>query len=219
MNNIFENISEKEKIKLLNLLEAHETFFKKDKDISVNVKDMDALCIVESGLVQILKTDVNGNRTIIEEIEENQVFGNSIYNIMDSDYTIITKEDTEIIVLDYKTVMSKEERPVYYNHFIKNLLDIYKDKIRQCNDRITVLTNKSIRDKLLAYFNLLRKGAKTTIIYLPFSFTDLADYLAVNRSAMSRELSNLRVEGLIEIQGRKIKLYYDKERWSLKCNL
>ena len=209
MNNVFANISEKEKVKLLNFLEGHEIYFKKDKDISVSVKDKDALCIVENGLVQIIKTDVNGNRTIIEEIEENQVFGPSISNIMDSDYSIITKEDTELIILDYKTIISKEERPVYYNHFIKNLLDIYQDKIRQSNDRIAILTNKTIRDKLLAYFNMMRKGVNTRIIYLPFSYTDLADYLAVNRSAMSREISNLKVEGLIEVDGKKIKLHFD----------
>ena len=56
---------------------------------------------------------------------------------------------------------------------------------------------------------MMRTGAGSKIIYLPFSFTDLADYLAVNRSAMSREISNLKEEGLIEVNGKKIKLLFD----------
>ena len=209
MKSIFENISDKEKIKLLNSLEGHETHFKKDKDISVSVRDMNSLCIVEKGRIQIIKTDANGNRTIIEEIDENEIFGSSISNIMDSDYSILTKEDSIIIFLDYKTVINKEEKTACYLQFIKNLLNIYQEKINQNNDRIAILTNKTIRDKLLAYFNMMRTGAGSKIIYLPFSFTDLADYLAVNRSAMSREISNLKEEGLIEVNGKKIKLLFD----------
>ena len=72
------------------------------------------------------------------------------------------------------------------------------------------MTNKSTRDKLLAYFNMVSRRNGSRIIYLPFSYTDLADYLAVNRSAMTRELSNMKVEGLIETKGRRIKLLFDR---------
>ena len=76
------------------------------------------------------------------------------------------------------------------------------------NERIEILTKKTIRDKLLEYFNIYRKKHASKIIYLPFSFTDLADFLAVDRSAMTRELKNLKEEGFIETKGRRITLLY-----------
>lgn len=210
MKNIFKNMTEKERLKLLDFLESHSINFKKDVDISLSVKDDSSICIVLYGYLQIIKTDLNGNRTIIEELSENSVFGGAISNIKNSEYSVITKEDSSIIVLDYNVIISRDDPKVsYYNKFIKNLLEILIDKIESNNTRIEILTNKTIRDRLLSYFNSMSKGVNTRTIYLPFNFTDLADYLAVNRSAMSREIGNLKEEGLIEVQGKKIKLLYD----------
>ena len=80
------------------------------------------------------------------------------------------------------------------------------NKIQKNNERIEILTNKTTRDKLLTYFKMNSNEGNNRTIYLPFSLTDLADYLSVNRSAMSRELKYLKDEGFIEIKGRKIKL-------------
>ena len=92
-----------------------------------------------------------------------------------------------------------------------NLLKIISQKIQENNERIEILTNKTIRDKLLAYFRNNTKNSNNRIVYLPFTLTDLADYLAVNRSAMSRELKNLKDEGFIEIKNKKIKLLFDAD--------
>ena len=97
-----------------------------------------------------------------------------------------------------------------YNQFIKNMLQIISSKIQEKNERIEILTKKTIRNRLLEYFNITRSNYGSKIIYLPFTFTDLADYLAIDRCAMSRELKYLKEEGLIEIKGRRITLLYDK---------
>lgn len=81
-------------------------------------------------------------------------------------------------------------------------------KIKEYNERIEILANKTIRNKLLAYFKITSKKSKSKIIYLPFNFSELADYLVVDRCAMSRELKNLKDDGLIEVEGKKIKLFY-----------
>lgn len=209
MKNIFKNISDKERLKLLDFLESHKINLKKDIDISMSVNDSRSICIVIYGYLQIIKTDFNGNRIIIEELTENSIFGGAISNIKNNEYSVITKEDSSIIVLDYNLIINKEDNKLpYYNKFIKNLLEILIDKIEANNKRIEILTNKTIRDRLLSYFNSMSKGVNTRTIYLPFNFTDLADYLAVNRSAMSREIGNLKDEGIIEVQGKKIKLLY-----------
>ena len=96
----------------------------------------------------------------------------------------------------------------YYNQFIKNLLKILTDKISERNKRIEILTKKSIRDKLLEYFKINSQRTGSKIVYLPFTFTELADYLAVDRSAMSREMKYLKEEGFIQVSNKKITLLY-----------
>ena len=208
MNNIFENISSKEVSKIMEILNAHVVKFPKNKNISVSVKDVDSMCIVLKGLVNIIKNDEKGNYAVVEEIEDNQVFGSILSNIVNPEYEVITKEETTIIVLDYNQILSLDNKSNYYAQFIKNILNIYQEKIKRNNERIEVLTNKTIRDKLLAYFNIISNTGTIKTIYLPFSYSDLANYLGVNRSAMTRELNNLKEEGIIETNGRKIKLHY-----------
>ena len=76
------------------------------------------------------------------------------------------------------------------------------------NEHIEILSERSIRNKLLEYFNINSKKNGSRYIYLPFNFSDLANYLAIDRSAMSRELSYLKEEGFISIKGKKITLLY-----------
>lgn len=74
------------------------------------------------------------------------------------------------------------------------------------NMRIELLTKKNTRDKLLSYFNIISSKNFSKTFTLPFSLTDLADYLSVDRSAMMRELSHLKEEGFIEKKGNRITL-------------
>lgn len=209
MDELFKGIDDKQKQKLLKVLEATTSHFKKNNIILSSVKKNNIICIVLSGHIQIIKTDYNGNRTIIENLKEHSVFGSITSSIANNEYDIITKADSTIIIIDLNEIINYSETNTnYFNVFLKNLLKIMSDKIKLNNERIEILTNKTIRDKLLAYFkiNVIKNESKT--IYLPFSLTDLADYLAVNRSAMSRELKNLKDEGLIEVKNGKIKLLY-----------
>ena len=209
MNKLFNKISVNQERKLLHMLETSILFFKKDNTILSTVKD-NIIGIILEGHAQIIRTDYNGNRTIIEELEEESVFGSFISALKSDECEIITKEDTKVLIIDYDRIIEDDYNKPYYNQFIKNLLDITTNIIDEKNDRIEVLTKKTIRDKLLEYFNIYSTRRGTHIIYLPFSLTDFADYLAVDRSAMSRELKNLKDEGFIEQTGRKIILKYRK---------
>lgn len=210
MNNLFENIDNRYKARLLKELEANTFLFKKNNIILSSVKQDNIICILVTGHLQIIKTDYNGNRIIIEDLKENSVFGSITSSIANSEYDILTKEDSKIIVIDFNEIINYDEyKTIYFNQFLKNLLLIMSDKIKKNNERIEILTNKTTRDKLLVYFRMNTNGGNNRTLYLPFTLTDLADYLAVNRSAMSRELKNLRDDGFIEVKGRKIKLLYD----------
>lgn len=209
MVNLFDNISDRNKEKLLRYLEANYFVFKKNVNISSSVNQGNIIGIVLEGYLQIVKNDYNGNKTIIEDLEENSIFGTIMSSISNGEYDVITKEDSKVILIDFEHIINTADIPINsYNQFLKNLLQIISERIQRKNERIEILTTKTIRNKLLEYFKITAQKTNTRIIYLPFNFNDLAEYLAVDRSAMSRELKNLKDEGLIEVKGKRINLLY-----------
>ena len=208
MKQPFDNINKQEKQNLLKDLEANSITFEKNELVLKKVKNNNFIGIIIYGLIQIIKTDYNGNRIIIEELEENEIFGSKISSLNNAEYSIITKEDTKIIIFDYYQILNKNSKSKYYNQFIKNLLEIIVNSINEKNNRIEILTKKTIRNKLLEYFRIVSSKNNSKNIYLPFTFTDLADFLAIDRSAMSRELKYLKEEGFIEIKNKRITLLY-----------
>ena len=210
MINPFQNISPKNREKLLYTLESSRLTFPKNELILSNINQGNIIGIVIKGMMQIIKNDYNGTRTIIEELEENDIFG-TIISPLSNEYDILTKEESTVYIIDYDEIKNLDlDNKSYYNQFIKNLLEIIILKIEERNNRIEILTKKTIRNKLLEYFNIESKKNGLRVINLPFNFTDLADYLAIDRSAMSRELKYLKEEGFIEIKNHKITLLYDK---------
>lgn len=203
---LFYNISKFQKEKILQYLEANTLSFKKNNIILSSVKKDDIIGFVVEGHLQIIKTDYNGNETMLEDLYENDVFGTNISFISNNEYSIKTKEDTKIVILYFDEIIKKELNWAYYNQFLKNLLEIVNNKIISNNERIYILTNKTIRNKLLAFFKLTSNKNNSRYIYLPFSFTELADYLAVDRASMHRELKHLKEEGIIDIKNKRIKL-------------
>ena len=209
MTNLFANITPKQKEKLLRILEANTLNFSKNCQVLTSVKWDNIIGVVIEGYMQITRTDYNGNRTIIEELDENSIFGTTLSSLKNNEYDIITKENTKIVVIEYTSIINEVDNNYpYYNQFMKNLLEIINEKINEKNARIEILTKKSIRDKLLEYFKIISKKNGSKIIYLSLNYSELADYLAVDRSAMSRELKNLINEGFIKKEGKKITLLY-----------
>lgn len=213
MNNLFNNISNVNRDKILKSLEGNTLHFKKNNTILSNIKQNNIIGIILEGYVQIVKTDYNGNRTIIEDLYDNDIFSSKLSNISNNEYSIITKEDTKLIILYFNEILNNELNTSYYNQFLKNLLYIMSDKMTNINNRIEILSNKTIRNKLLAYFKIMSKRNNSKVIYLPYTFIDLADYLGVDRSAMYRELRNLKEEGLITIVNKKIILNFYEEQF------
>ena len=214
MNNLFKNITILNKEKILKSLEGNTLYFKKNNTILTNIKHENIIAIILEGYVQIVKTDYNGNRTIIEDLYDNDIFSSKMSNISNNEYSIITKEDTKLIIIYFDEILNNDLNTSYYNQFLKNLLFIMSDKMTNINNRIEILSNKTIRNKLLAYFRIMSKKNNSRIIYLPYTFIDLADYLGVDRSAMYRELKNLKEDGLINVINKKIILNFYEDQFN-----
>ena len=209
MNELFSNISKANQGKLLKLIESDYFTFKKNVNVSSLTNDTNNLVIITSGKIQLIRNDYNGNRIIMNEFTDDDLIGSIIIPLSNQEYELITKEDTTVIVMDYTRIINYDGNwSYYYQQFIKNLLHIITNKMKEKNDRIEILTKKSIRDKLLEYFKIATQKSGSKIIYLPYSFLELAEYLSVDRCAMSRELKYLKEEGFIKVDYRKITLLY-----------
>ena len=195
MSKIFRNISEKDKCKLLKTLEANTHTFRKNEDFFQLFKNDKMIGIILSGNIQIIKNDYEGNAILIEDLEEGDIFGNIISSIQNGEHNIIVKDEATIIFIDYNHILNCNIEKDYYLTFMKNLLEI--------------LTKKTIRNKILEYLKIMRAKHGSRFVYLPFNFKDLADYLVIDRSAMSRELKYLKEEGFIAIKGKRIEILYD----------
>ena len=208
MINLFDNISEKNKVKLLKILEADTLTIGKNLTLT-NVNNTNSISIILSGTISVFKNDLNGNKILVEELYEDDLFGKMIFSSPNNEYELIAKEESKIITIEYDRILNTiYNKYDYYNTFIKNLLKILEEQINQKNNRIEILTKKTIRNKLLEYFKITSKKNGSRNIYLPFTYTEFADFLAVDRTAMTRELSYMKEEGLIETKGRKIILKY-----------
>lgn len=211
MSNLFANISEKEMLKLKKILRASSQKFKKNVNVLSNVNRDDFIALVDYGSIELIYTDYEGNKTVIEELETGEFFGTLTSSVKNEGISCITKEDTEITFIEYDQITNDEIiKNDFYIIFIKNIIKILTEQLNTRNTRIELLTKRTTRDKLLSYFKYIDKktGDGSKIIRIPLSYTELANYLSVDRSAMTRELKYLKEEGFIEQINKKIKLYY-----------
>lgn len=209
MNSPFEELTKLQINKLFDLLGAHFYTFNKNQEILPTIKNNNIIGIIMDGSAEIINIEYNGNEILIEELTKDSIFGTNISGTNNENYQIIAKQDTLVAIIDYdKLINPNNLKHNFFNIFFRNLFEIINTKSKEKNERIRVLEKKQIREKLLEYFNIKHKKSFSNYFYLPFSFKDLADYLAVNRSAMFRELKHLKEEGFIEIHNRKITLLY-----------
>ena len=174
-----------------------------------NVNRDDFIAIIDTGSVQLVFNDYDGNKTILEEIGSGEIFGSLTVPVYSEEITCITREDTQITYIEYNEITNDEIiKTDFYIIFIKNLIKLLSQQVSTKNNRIELLTKRTTRDKLLEYFRIQsqEKGNKTFTI--PMTFTELANYLSVDRSAMSREISYLKEEGFIKTNGKRITLLY-----------
>lgn len=205
----FNNITDLQRHKLLNLLQVHIYKYQKAQEILPTINSENIIGIILTGKAEMLNIDYNGNQILLERLEENSVFGTNINPINQYNCEIIAKEYTEVLVINYNSLFNEENiKHFYFNIFMMNLFDIINTKFKETNEKMRVLEQKTIRDKLLEYFEIQYKKTYSKTIELPFNLKDFADYMAVNRSAMFRELKYMKEEKFISINGKKITLLY-----------
>ena len=193
-----------------NCYRVQKKVFSKNEVVTSYIKKRNQFCVLMSGNADLVRYDLNGNRTIVEHFSKNAVFGEVFYTItINNELLVEAREKCEVLFYGYNDIHNKCKNTCKFHQELSEALpELILNKVTDLNMRIELLTKRSTRDKLIGYFTMLSTRNLSKTFSLPFSLTDLADYLSVDRSAMMRELKLLREEGFIEKNSNKITLLY-----------
>lgn len=184
--------------------------FKRNQTITTYIQKRNQICIILNGEADLVRYDLNGDKSIIEHFTKNDIFGEAFYIVTtNNELYVEAKKNCEVLFFNYDNIHQKCRNNCKFHQILsENFSNLILNKVMDLNTRVEILTKRSIREKLRGYFNILSNRNFSKTFTLPFSLTDLADYLSVDRSAMMRELKCLKDEGFIRKSGNKITLLY-----------
>lgn len=185
---------------LLDCLNVAYRLYKKHAFIFTSGDTVRSVGIVLSGSVHVLQEDYWGNRTILAHIDAGGLFGEafSCAEIDDLPVSVMAAEKAEVALLDYKRILTSCSTSCVFHHaLIHNMMRILARKNILLTQKMEILTRRTTRERLLAYLSSQAIKAGKSRFIIPFDRQELANYLSVERSAMSAELSRMQADGLI----------------------
>ena len=197
---LFEGISADEIVGLLPCLSATEQNYKKDCYIYQMGDTTTKIGLVLSGCVHLVKEDYWGNHTILSEVMAGEFFGEAYACLKTESLTIscVATEPTTILFLDIQKVITVCTSACnFHSRLIQNLMMVLAQKNVLLTQKLDHVSKRSTRDKLLSYLSAQATKQHSNTFTIPFNRQQLADYLSVDRSAMSSELCKLRDQGLL----------------------
>lgn len=198
---LFDGIKGEELNLILSCLEAKTEKYIKKEIIICEGEKLDSVGIVISGSVQLERTDYYGNRNVIGRAEESDLFGESFAALEKGNvpFDILASENTEVMWININKIMySCKNACGFHNKLIFNLLKIIATKNIFLNRKAEIISKRTTREKLMAYLFFMAKEKGTNSFFIPYDRQTLADYLEVERSGLSREISRLREQKIIK---------------------
>ena len=195
---------------LLICLSAKKENFKAKEAIFLAGDKAEYVGIVLSGQVQVVKEDFYGNKNIVASVEKGQLFGEAFAcaDIRIIPVSVFATEDCEIMLIDYRKIITTcPHNCSFHSKLIYNMLRIVANKNIMLSQKIEFISKRTTKEKLLAYLSSEAKKAGSNSFNIPYNRQELADFLSVDRSAMSAELCKLRDNGILE---------FDKNNFILK---
>jgi len=206
---LFEQIEDDDLSVMLGCLGAQVEAFDKKYTIIAEGKPAKHIGIMLSGSAQIVQVDYYGNRSIVAGIEKSEVFGEAFAcaEVSATPVSVIANEPCEVMLIDCRHILHTcANHCGFHQQLIYNLMKDLAEKNILFHQKISVTAKRSTREKLMAYLLLQSRRAGSSSFDIPFDRQELADYLEVDRSGLSAEISKLRSEGIIESSRKHFEL-------------
>ena len=206
---LFFNIEEQHLLNMLQCLNARVETFDKKYTIITEGSPANYIGIVLSGSVQIMQIDYYGNRSILSRIEKGEVFAEAFAcaDVKSIPISVVANELSEIMLIDCNRILyTCSNNCGFHRQLIFNLMKDLAVKTLSFHQKIDITSKRTTREKLMSYLMYYAKKTNSNTFQIPFDRQELADYLEVDRSGLSAEISKLRAEGVLESNKNNFKL-------------
>ena len=206
---LFSGVGEKDIASLLSCLGARKKEYKKGEYILREGEHISDIFILVEGKIHIQKDDYWGNRSILSVISVGEMFGEG-YAAPESGALlndVVAVEDSSVIFFDIKRILTTCSSACrFHNMIVQNMFFAISDKNRKLVQKLGHMSGRTTRAKLISYLSEEAKRQVSSTFTVPFNRQQLADYLCVDRSAMSNELCKMRDEGMIKFEKSRFEL-------------
>lgn len=204
---LFDNIDRKEIPNILNNFKSQKKLYEKGNIIIDMGDKVEAIYIILNGKIEISKEYDDTRKNIVNILESGEIFAEAMALSTNkiSQITAISLSKSEILKINIKDIFDNNLEK-NKNIFIENLLKIISDKNKFLSMKNDILSQKSLRSKIILYLEYMSNMQKSEKINIPYSRDKLAEFISADRSALSRELNRLAKEKMIELNGNKINI-------------
>ena len=206
---LFDGIEDSDLPPLLSCLCAKSIHYEKGQTVFFSGESIERFGIVLSGQVQVVQDDYYGNRSILGKIDIGNLFGESFAcaEIKALPVSVITTTESEILFIDcHRLAVPCAKACGFHGRLIQNMLRIVSQKNISLTQKFEFTSKRTTREKLMAYLSAEAKKTGSSSFNIPFNRQELADFLSVERSAMSAELSKLREDGILSYHKNQFEL-------------
>lgn len=197
---LFHGIDENSRETLLKCLHARTVSYKKEEILLMAGDKPEHIGIVMDGQLNIVKEDYDGNRIIVTTLATGDLFAEALCcaEIQESPVTVVANENCSVLSLDFSRILQTcTSACPFHSKLIANMLKLIARKNLTLQNRMEIIAMKSIRQKVLRYLESLAINQGKHIA-VPFNREKMAEFLNVDRSALSHELIKMKKDGIID---------------------
>lgn len=206
---LFKGIEESNLMSLLACLSGKLQHYEKNQIVLMSGESTNSFGIVLAGQIQIVQEDYYGNRSILAKTGVGNLFGESFACAQTKDLpvSVIATTESKLLFIDCRRLATPcANSCAFHSQLIQNMLHITAMKNISLMQKIEFISKRTTREKLLAYLSSEAQKTGSSCFSIPFNRQELADYLSVDRSAMSAELSKLRDDGILKFYKNNFEL-------------
>ena len=207
---LFRNLAPEDLEAMLGCLSAREISPRRGDFIMRSPGEHPLMGVVLEGEVEMISEDYFGKKSLLTVLPVGSIFGESYTCVKARNRTIAYQARTHcrVLLLDYERILHACKLVCRFHHrMIENMVELIAEKNLVLVEKLEVVSRTTIREKLLTYLARQAKAAGSRTFTIPISRTALAEYLCTDRAAMTRELTRMKEEGLLDYYKRTFTLH------------
>lgn len=206
---LFSGVGEDDVTSMLSCLGARLKSYKKGEFVLRQGEHLSDIVVLVDGKLHIQKDDYWGNRSILGLIDVGEMFGEAYVSPESSSLLndVVAVEDSTAIFFDVKRIITTCPSACrFHSMVVQNMFFAISEKNRKLVQKLGHMSKRTTREKLISYLSEEAGRQNSSSFSIPFNRQQLADFLSVDRSAMSNELCKMRDEGLLEFEKNRFRL-------------